>query len=502
MTFLLTIWICSQPTALAEQSWKVSYRDFFGKSDGEKPAQFVDSIDAFEGYTATLIHDAPKADWKVPPGNVAPGEWLRLVKVKLGAQCDFFAFTFDDRIGTVAYAGHRPSRDRIVQYWYAVPPGRAQLPQNAIRECATDFLFRGDIEPRSRTPLQVKVEPWLKETESEGEETDLLGGNASSELLEIAPMEALVYGAAFKAGWQPTSALQKDQITIQIRQEFSVFFSVRVRLIAGDKETELIKTRIPFEQLYPNLVRVFMQLHEDAPFKTFAFPGSHQARMIGWHKGMALIADGTKARVVEPATGKMLWEEESVKPPRYVVRYGKIERHGRTSSLLDWQTGKATPLKAEEKSSKPEGAVLKNRAKEPLVGRPELGAFVIVTVTKENRITIQNCASGKMITEAKWPTWIRAFKIVPGQKPFLAILDLRNRISFLNLGDLTVLRQHQFVTNLLPKLWFSKEVPLHWQPPREKGEDDFESLVDGQESMPAVLCHDDEGFVYLLSILD
>ena len=82
MTFLLTIWICSQPTALAEQSWKVSYRDFFGKSDGEKPAQFVDSIDAFEGYTATLIHDAPKADWKVPPKSVKPGEWLRLVNMQ------------------------------------------------------------------------------------------------------------------------------------------------------------------------------------------------------------------------------------------------------------------------------------------------------------------------------------------------------------------------------------------------------------------------------------
>jgi hypothetical protein len=198
----------------------------------------------------------------------------------------------------------------------------------------------------------------------------------------------------------------------------------------------------------------------------------------------------------------MLWEEESVKPARYEVRYGEIERHGRTSLRVDWKTGETTPLKAEGKSSKPEAAALKSRAKAPLVGKPVIGAFALVTVTKENRITIQNCASGELIKETTWPTWIRAFKIVPGQKPFLAILDLRNRISFLSLSDLSVLNAHQFVTHLLPKLWFSKKAPLHWQSPRKKDEDDFESLVDGQASMSAVMCQDDEGFVYLLSVLD
>ncbi|MDA0839548.1 MAG: hypothetical protein O2857_17405 [Planctomycetota bacterium] len=485
---------------MAEQSWKVSYRDFAGKSDGENPSQFVASIDALEGYSASLINDAVNADWKVPPKNVAPEEWLRLVKVKIGAQCDFFAFTFDDSSGTVAYAGHRPSKVRIVLYWFSVPPGRAQLPQNAIRECATDFLFRGDLEPLKRTRVQVKIEPWLKGTESEGGEDNLLGGNASTEQLKIAPMEAIAYGAAFKAGWQPTSTAQTDRVTIEIRQDFSVFFSIRVRLVTGEKETEVIKKRIPYEQLYPNLVRLFMQLREDASFTAFGFLESHEARMIGWHDGMALVSEGTTSRVMVPATGKKLWETApSLKPVEYEILADQIIRRGQNDSLIDWMTGEATPSKTEEKSSKVNENNPKRLTTEPLVGGPELGDGVLVTVTKENRITLQNCASGDLLKTITWPTWILAFKIVPVEKPLLAILDLRNRVTFLSLSDLSVLKEHSFATKLLPKLWYSPKVPTNWQPPREKDEDDFESLVDGQESMSAVLCHDDEGFVYMLS---
>lgn len=610
MTALLAASLTARPCP-AETVCKVSYRNFSETADGENPSQFVASIDAMDGTSAELIDDThPSIDWKTPPRGATPENWIRLAKVKIGSRCDFLAFTFSDGNGTVSYAGHRPSICRIVQYWFSVPPGPDQLPQNAIRECATDLIFRKARETaRERAKLKIVVKPWQTTDEDGGEalegggEEGLLGGAATvAAAVHLPSMEALAYGAAFEAGWQPTSAAAENIVTLELREVLSVHFSVRLRLTSGPEKTALSRERIPRERLYPNLVRIFRQLMPERAPKSFAYLGSHHARMLGWAQEMALVEDADSVKAFRPASGEIAWQIEKAPKQQPLLRMdpANIFRYDGGLSRIDWETGESTPLAAvnlqepdfavspegtsaivskdavelyrEEKlvrayreakfvgepvwwkehviasdragtvhalSNKENATVWQQRvssgrlrlfliegllladdgvhlhALDPSTGKviwkhevgdvlaapPVKGDGGLVIASKLNRLRILDPVSGAVKVEKSWPTWIKGFAVVPAAGRAVAVVvDLRNRVSLLDTKELKLLEQRSFGANLLPDLWYAEKAPLVWKSPREKAKDEFDSFVGESKSMPAVLCQDEAGFVYLIEI--
>ena len=122
-------------------SYEVGYFNLTGEADGENPAGFVNSLDAAPGINASLATPATRgSSWRTPPTDIDPLSWISLVKFKAGRQCDFLAFLFSDREGSVVYAVRRPSAIPLIppRYPLTVPPGPGQIPANAIREPATD----------------------------------------------------------------------------------------------------------------------------------------------------------------------------------------------------------------------------------------------------------------------------------------------------------------------------------------------------------------------------
>lgn len=593
----------------AEQVVKVTYQNFGNIGDGEKAQQFVDSIDATSDYAATLLADAhQKAGWRRVPGKVAINEWISLVKVKIGAQRDFLAFTFSDRQGTVSYAGHRPSRLTTVLYWYAVPPGPDQLPQNAIRECATDFLFKRERElSKTRQKVQVVVRPWSdSEDEADARDDDsedvLAAGSSADGDRDLTPLEALVFCAAYEAGWQPTAATAKTKLTIELREDFSVFFSARLRLVDGKVERTLTRRRIPSEKLYPCLVRLYAQIKDRTSFTSFAFLGSHTRRLVGLHDGLALLIDGNSALVIQPSTGRTLWRIEGAprSPTKLILRdAGKtILRYDRALSQIDWKTGESKPVApvivdanavaisngkaaivreqkvefytggklqwasdsakfagqpvwsgekllvsdttgtvhAIEVSSKKEAWKRKvassavrifklgelaltddgqavhalqtvdgalrwtHRTGDFLVGSPVQTEAGILIASKLNSIYLVDSATGKPIAERTWPTWITSFAALKHQPGVAVVGDLRNRITLLDSKTLKSKSEHAFQVKLRPGFLEASDVPLEWKIGKEKTDedDDFDAIVSGSKSVPAILCQDYEGFVYMI----
>jgi|GEM_PF-2553765 len=596
----------------AEQSMKVTYQSFGVIGDGEKAQQFVDSIDATSEYSAKLLEDAhPKAGWRKMPKQFSAEAWISLVKVKIGAQRDFLAFTFADRQGTVAYAGHRPSRLRSVLYWYGVPPGPDQLPQNAIRECATDFLFKKEREvSESRKKVQVVVSPWSA-SDDEGDANDggvegaLDAGGASDSVLDLTPLEALAFGASYEAGWQPTAARAKSKLTIELREDFSVFFSARLRLVDGEGERTLTRCRIPSEKLYPCLVRLCGQIKEQKSFTSFAFLGSHTRRLLAWHDGMALLKDGNSALALQPLTGKTLWKIKGAPraATKLTVREGgkTILRYDKALSQIDWKTGETKPLAtvivdantvaisngkvaivrdekieiyaggkllwtsdaarfvdqpvwsigklfvtnadgsihAFDATSKKEvwnrkltsGAAVQlfavgnlvladdgqavhalktsdgsltwtHQSGDFLVGTPVQTEDGILLASKANKIWLVDASTGKAAAERSWSTWITSFHVSKNQPNTFVVGDLRNRITLLDTKTLKTRAEHTFQFKLRPVLQGAANVPLEWKVGKEKSNenDDFEAIVSGVKSVPAILCQDHEGFVYMVEI--
>ena len=380
ITHLLAALLLIGARARAETTYTVTYQDFELAADGEKPQQFTDTIDAMDGVSAKLLPDPPAGStWRNLPRGLSLPEWISVVRVKVGAQCDFFAFNFSDRDGTVSYTAHRPSRVRQVLYWFNVPPGPDQLPMNAIRECATDFLFARERSlALKRRRLQVQVGPWSGGKDSEadaraGGGDGLLNGGAQAEVeTDLTPLEALSFGAAYEAGWQPTAGPAENTLKLEIREEFSVYFSLRAKLLAGGKESSLLRRKIPREKLYPYLVRVLGQLAPGTPYATFAYLGSHHAQLLGWRDGLALAAESDSPKVLRPASGKVLWQIEAQPRQKPLLRVdedragGPLYRYDRGLARIDWETGESTALatvgpetSAFDVSAKEEAAVIR-----------------------------------------------------------------------------------------------------------------------------------------------
>lgn len=295
----------------ATSSFTVAYYNMTEGTDGEKPATFVASIDATPGLAAELAK-ARGASWREPAGD--PASAISLVKIKTGQQCDFFAFRFADSAGTVAYAGRRPSRVRDVKYYYSVPPGPDQIPENAIRECATDFIFRHSNETaRVRPLLQIAIEPW---DEAAGAAPDAEAGSAPVRP-EIA--EVMAFAAAYEAGWRPTTAKADTAVRLAQREEMGLFYATRARTEAG----AVLWTRrnIPKETIYANLVRLFYRLKNPALIREAAAFGSHAAEALAWTGGTVILADETGLKAVETASGRALWQVDVTEKekPLYAV---------------------------------------------------------------------------------------------------------------------------------------------------------------------------------------
>ena len=593
--------------APAAKGYRVSYHDLSEAADGEKPSEFVASIDAMDGLSAELLPaGAAAANWKLPPKRLSPPDWISLVKVKIGAQCDFLTFAFADRKGTVAYAAHRPSRIKRVLYWFNVPPGPGQIPMNAIRECATDFLFeRPRVSARPRTKLHVRVGPWPKQEEDDAEEPEggglLEGAGSASGSVDLTAMEALAFAAAYEAGWQPTAAPAGNAATVQLREDFSVYFALRARLVLDGKETVVSREGVPREKLYPNLVRVFQQLAPAAPFQGSAYLGSHEARLLGWRKGVCVVQDGSRVSAIRPGSGELLWQVEGTpkQPPLiHVGQRGEVFRYDQGLSRIDWATGEATPLapgalseptfhvspggkvavvrdgaleaytdgklactcKESDFAGRPHwfadrviaadhgGTVYaldpakqksvwrhelsagpvrfysarellfadngrhlyaldpssgrrlwKHETGDVLVSPPARGAGGILMASKLNKLWVLEDRSGAVKAEKAWPTWLKSVSMIDADEgPIAVIVDLRNRVSFLDVKDLRLLGQRSFGATLRPELWYAESVPLVWQSAREKVEDEMDRLVDESKSISAVLCQDEAGFVYMV----
>jgi len=340
---------------------------------------------------------------------------------------------------------------------------------------------------------------------------------------------------------------------------------------------------------------------ESAP-KSFAYLGSHHARLLGWAQKMAVVEDAETVRAFRPASGEIAWQIEKAPRQQPLLHVGPkgILRYDGGLSRIDLETGEATPL-AKVKLQKPDFAVSADgvvavvhddaaelyreeklvrayrdrkfagkpvwweghaiasdrsgvvhalsgkddatiwqqrvssgplrlfladklllaedgahlRALDPstgkvswkhetgdvLVGAPAKGEGGLVIATKLNRIRILDPASGAVKVEKSWPTWVEGFAVFQAAGRTVAVVvDLRNRVSLFDTKELKLLEQRSFGANLLPDLWYAEKAPLVWKAPREKAKDEFDSFVGESKSIPALLCQDEAGFVYMMEI--
>lgn len=387
--------ICCVLTALPQflgaaefsSAYRVGYFNLSNETDGENPAGFVNAIDATPGMKAALADPAESgASWRTPPAERAPSEWISLVKVKAGRQCDFLAFLFSDRDGTVLYAGRRPSRIPLdpPKYPLTAPPGPRQIPANAIREPATDFLYRFPEEAaRPRPSLRIVGE--VLETPT-APKSDVFSIEPGGGAVDVDFTSAMAFAAAFEAGWRPTAAAATEHtLRISLREELSLYFSAQARF--GDDSRTFQRRFIPKERLYDHLVGLFFQWKNAASVFDAVPYGEPGVVLLGWAGDRVVLLEDRTLRAVDPASGNVLWEHAA--GPRETPKY-RMEPAAQGRALLFRYDGEIRRIDLDdgtEQALTPEGIGASERFSRARDGRLAIGNASEVIVCRDREIS-------------------------------------------------------------------------------------------------------------------
>lgn len=276
-------------------SYEVAYYDLRGENVSA-PGPFIATLGAAPGITASAAKgNARHRTWRTIPADAAADKWITLTRLQSGRQNDFFAFCFSDKEGTVSFAARRPSRERAEppMYPYTIGPGPWQLPMNAIREPATDILYRfkeENIQPRPLLQIVAGGPAAGNLTIADGTV------RASTELTE-----AVTFAAAWYAGWRPTAAADAPKsLHVALSEVQQITFDFTCGF--ADNTPGVVRRDIPREELFNHLVAIFLRLRE--PLIVDAMPkGASAVSALTWQDNTLALSTGNKLTLVNLTSG-------------------------------------------------------------------------------------------------------------------------------------------------------------------------------------------------------
>lgn len=210
--------------------------------------------------------------------------------------------------------------------------------------------------------------------------------------------------------------------------------------------------------------------------------------------GPVLVVDiGDSALAgLDPSSGVVSWEvklERSGEIALSAVGGKLFAEQGGTLHLLHPQTGQV---------------LWQHELGDRLVSLPCETAAGVVVASKLNDLRLLDARDGTVKAERHWPTWLREIRAgVLHNREFVVCSDLRNRVVFLDAATLETQRSVDIAQRLTPGLWLAPQAPVPWQVERQApATDSMEAALDqlGGDLRAAVLCVDDEGFVYALKV--
>ncbi|NLF22521.1 MAG: PQQ-binding-like beta-propeller repeat protein [Lentisphaerae bacterium] len=345
----LGMWGGTPDDRLPAGNYQVGYFNLAGEPAGENPARFVATLGGATGVQARLAGSAPGVSWRAVPADSEPAGWISLVRVRANRQCDFIAFHFSDREGTVDFASRRPSRIPLdpPKYPLTVPPGPDQIPANAVREPAGDFLYQDARDrPRERPMLRIEVRP----VEALVGARELPPGGDVSTDVPAPVVEAMAFAAAFEAGWRPTAAEQADRtLHLSLTEELRAYHTARA--VFADGTPGFTREAIPRDALYDHLVGLFLRLRQRASVIEAMPLGEPGCVLAGWLDGRAILRRGKAWRALSPASGRTLWNYEPGPRERPAYRLQRtsdgrplVFRHDHGVHRIDLESGKLVAL--------------------------------------------------------------------------------------------------------------------------------------------------------------
>lgn len=119
---------------------------------------------------------------------------------------------------------------------------------------------------------------------------------------------------------------------------------------------------------------------------------------------------------------------------------------------------------------------------------------------KNNRILLLNSGDGKIVAEARWPTWL--VDVLPATvdgKSVILCTDIGGRLNILDAANLKSVREVKVPARLTGEIVYAPQFPSAWGASRVEA-DALDQLIDDDDvkPKPAILVTDREGYLYIV----
>lgn len=297
--------------------------------------QFVESLAARPGVSARVEarQGGPDA-WSSPPANRGDAIWLSFVTVAIGEHRDFLALAFDEKGTTVVGAVHRPSKasQRGRRDWYG--PGLNQIPENAVKELASDVahLVAKRRETREDERIKIEAAPWttIAKDTAVGLDSALKDKPGDASALEagrapvVDAVRVLAFAALANCGYLPTTGDARATLRVEVGQAVD-HFATRVTLARGEQKSKYQRLRVSQQVVFENLVMAGRRLLVwRGDVRDAAWLGDGPAEPLYATASQVVARAGLTLYSLDPLTSEVKWAIEPAlkSQPQFVAWQG------------------------------------------------------------------------------------------------------------------------------------------------------------------------------------
>ena len=474
----------------------------------------------------------PRSRWDTLSPTRGGSVQVSVVTVGFADQAHAFAFLAGRRGKGYTRVAHIPYR-RVInrrgeKLW--------QQPMAALANALFEVWERRDEKGLPRPVARVVVSSGSDQDALPGDGADDLGDlldagadhadgedmlHAQAAQTSMTPLRVMAMAAALEAGWLP-EANAATTLSVSARFGFQKCEIRCTRADAGDRRS-LVEPAVPEDSYYAQLVRTFRALLPGSGIHDVIRLGGAATPIYASSDRICLVVDG-ELRAYRAATGEIAWRKPFSgrgAPPAYMRHPtdAAVLRLSAPTAIIDAASGAETGLSAEQVAeltnpgpsayifdaetetvaalAAPGGTERWRQAVgDVLVAAPRVCGQALLVATKGNRLMLLNPATGAVLHEVRWPTWLLGVQIVSRTTgTFVVCRDLRGRVAFLSGANLRTLRIVQTGVTLVGEPVHAPCAPLPW--PGSAAGDPL-AVASPATPTPAVLVCDDAGFCYAL----
>lgn len=259
--------------------------------------------------------------WNQPPAGADMSRWVSVVTAGFHQQSEAYAYMFDPASGAITRAAHVSHHKFMSMGALVWAPPFAKLfnglqvawqerPRNASRRLlgiTIKELAAGPAEPTADNNKLAVDEALTLPPER-----------------VLPPLEAIIFAAAYDAGWAPTARTADNTALVEVRVRDQACW-LRITFTIDGKRQVVLKERVPWQEYHEQLRRMFELPLLGDQVTDFARLDTGPLPILAAHDGKLFAIVDDELAALDLATGTEAWRVRILQSKTSAIK--KVERY-------------------------------------------------------------------------------------------------------------------------------------------------------------------------------